>query len=39
MTRLKYDYEMLTNICHEGGVKLLVDYKDTYKMVKIIDIL
>ena len=30
MARLKYDYEMLTNICDEGGVKLLVDYKDTY---------
>ena len=30
MARLKYDYEMLKNICDEGGVKLLVDYKDTY---------
>jgi len=30
MKRLKYDYEMLTNICHEGGVTLLFDYKDKY---------
>ena len=30
MPRLKYDYEMLKNICDEGGVTLLVDYKDQY---------
>jgi hypothetical protein len=30
MTRLKYDYEMLTNICDDGNVTLLVDYKDKY---------
>jgi len=30
MARLKYDYEMLKNICHDGGVTLLVDYKDKY---------
>ena len=30
MTRLKYDYEMLKNICDEGQVTLLVDYKDKY---------
>jgi hypothetical protein len=30
MTRLKYDFEMLTNICDEGGVTLLEDYKDKY---------
>jgi hypothetical protein len=30
MKRLKYDYEMLKNICDEGGVTLLVDYSDKY---------
>lgn len=30
MKRLKYDYEMLKNICHDGGVTLLIDYKDKY---------
>jgi hypothetical protein len=30
MARLKYDYEMLKNICHDGNVTLLVDYKDKY---------
>ena len=30
MARLKYDYEMLRNICQDGCVTLLSDYKDTY---------
>ena len=30
MTRLKYDYIMLKNICDEGKVSLLVYYKDKY---------
>lgn len=30
MARLKYDYEMLKNICDDGDVTLLVDYKDKY---------
>ena len=30
MIRLKYDYEMLKQICDEGGVTLLIDYKDKY---------
>lgn len=30
MIRLKYDYEMVKNICDEGGVILLIDYKDKY---------
>jgi len=30
MSRLKYDYEMLTNICDDGEVALLVDYKDKF---------
>jgi hypothetical protein len=30
MIRLKYDYEMLKNICEEGGVTLLIDYKDKF---------
>jgi hypothetical protein len=30
MKRLKYDYEMLKNICDEGSVTLLVDYSDKY---------
>lgn len=30
MARLKYDYEMLKNICDGGNVTLLVDYKDKY---------
>jgi hypothetical protein len=30
MARLKYDYEMLKNICDDGGVTLLIDYKDKY---------
>lgn len=30
MTRLKYDFEMLTNIFNEAGATLLVDYKDKY---------
>jgi hypothetical protein len=30
MTRLKYDYEMLKNICDEDSITLLVDYKDKY---------
>jgi hypothetical protein len=30
MKRLKYDYEMLKNICDEGGVILLVDYSNKY---------
>jgi hypothetical protein len=30
MSRLKYDYEMLTNICYDGHVTLLVDYKDKF---------
>jgi hypothetical protein len=29
-TRLKYDYNMLKAICDDGGVTLLVDYKDKY---------
>lgn len=29
-TRLKYDYNMLKTICDDGGVTLLVDYKDKY---------
>jgi hypothetical protein len=30
MIRLKYDYEMLKQICDDGGVTLLIDYKDKY---------
>ena len=30
MPRLKYDYEMLMNICEEGYVTLLEDYKDKF---------
>jgi hypothetical protein len=30
MSRLKYNYEMLKNICDECSVILLVDYKDKY---------
>jgi hypothetical protein len=30
MTRLKYDYEMLKNICDDGGVTLLIDYSNKY---------
>ena len=30
MIRLKYDYEMVKQICDEGGVTLLIDYKDKY---------
>ena len=30
MSRLKYDYEMLKNICDDGQVTLLVDYKDKF---------
>jgi len=30
MSRLKYDYNMLTAICDEGGITLLEDYKDKY---------
>ena len=30
MTRLKYDYELLKSICYDGGVTLLVDYKDKF---------
>ena len=30
MTRLKYDYIMLKEICDEDNVSLLVDYKDKY---------
>ena len=30
MIRLKYDYEMLKQICDNGGVTLLIDYKDKY---------
>jgi len=30
MTRLKYDFEMLTNICDEGGVTLMEDYTNKY---------
>ena len=30
MPRLKYDYEMLTSICNDGGVTLLTDYKNEY---------
>jgi hypothetical protein len=30
MTRLKYDFKMLTNIFNEAGATLLVDYKDKY---------
>jgi hypothetical protein len=30
MARLKYDYEMLKNICDDGNVTLLVNYKDKY---------
>jgi hypothetical protein len=30
VNRLKYDYDMLRNICDEGGVILLEDYKDKY---------
>jgi len=30
MIRLKYDYEMLKNICDDGGVILLIDYSNKY---------
>jgi len=30
MTRLKYDFEMLTNIFNEAGATLLANYKDKY---------
>jgi hypothetical protein len=30
MTRLKYDYNMLINICNEANVELLEDYKNKY---------
>ena len=30
MLRLKYDYEMLKNICDAGGVTLLENYKDKF---------
>jgi len=30
MTRLKYDYEMLSNICNDASVTLLNDYKNEY---------
>jgi len=30
MSRLKYDYDMLMNICKEEGVTLSEDYKDKY---------
>jgi hypothetical protein len=30
MKRLKYDYEMLKNICDDGGVILLIDYSNKY---------
>jgi len=30
MSRLKYDYEMLKNICDDGEITLLVDYKDKF---------
>ena len=30
MLRLKYDYEMLKNICDEGCITLLDDYKNKY---------
>jgi hypothetical protein len=30
MSRLKYDYNMLKDICDEGGVTLLEDYSDKY---------
>jgi hypothetical protein len=30
MLRLKYDYEMLTKICNDGEVTLLIDYTDKY---------
>ena len=30
MTRLKYDYEMLKNICDVWGVTLLIDYSNKY---------
>ena len=30
MARLKYDFEMLTNIFNEAGATLLIDYKDKY---------
>lgn len=30
MIRLKYDYEMLKQICDDGDVTLLIDYKDKY---------
>ena len=30
MKRLKYDYEMLKNICYEAGVTLLDDYSNKY---------
>ena len=30
MSRLRYDYNLLKEICDEAGVTLLVDYKDKY---------
>lgn len=30
MSRLKYDYNMLTALCDEDGINLLEDYKDKY---------
>lgn len=29
-TKLRYDYNLLKSICHDGGVTLLIDYKDAY---------
>jgi hypothetical protein len=29
-TKLRYDYKLLKSICDDGGVTLLIDYKDTY---------
>ena len=30
MSRLRYDYNLLKEICDEAGITLLVDYKDKY---------
>ena len=30
MQRLRYDYNLLKEICYEADVTLLVDYKDKY---------
>jgi hypothetical protein len=30
MTRIRYDYNLLKNICQENDITLLLDYKDKY---------